>query len=54
MLFKTQKLVDIFIPLNRKGGESRGFAFVKIASKREANWAVDLASGRSWEEGGHR
>ncbi|XP_015166141.1 serine/arginine-rich splicing factor SC35-like [Solanum tuberosum] len=46
-LFDTYgKVVDIFIPRDRRTGESRGFAFVRYKYAEEAQKAVDRLDGR--------
>jgi arginine/serine-rich splicing factor 2 len=42
---KYGKVVDIFIPRNRKTGDSRGFAFVRYKYADEAQKAVDRLDG---------
>ncbi|MCO5577468.1 hypothetical protein L7F22_031300 [Adiantum nelumboides] len=41
------KVVDIFIPRDRRTGESRGFAFVRYKHVDEAQKAVDRLDGRT-------
>uniref|UniRef100_A0A2N9IUQ5 RRM domain-containing protein n=1 Tax=Fagus sylvatica TaxID=28930 RepID=A0A2N9IUQ5_FAGSY len=43
---KYGKVVDIFIPRNRKTGDSRGFAFVRYKYADEAQKAVDRLDGK--------
>ncbi|KAL6964284.1 hypothetical protein U1Q18_035341 [Sarracenia purpurea var. burkii] len=43
---KYGKVVDIFIPKDRRTGESRGFAFVRYKYQDEAQKAVDRLDGR--------
>lgn len=43
---KYGKVVDIFIPRDRRTGESRGFAFVRYKYADEAQKAVDKLDGR--------
>ncbi|XP_074331122.1 serine/arginine-rich splicing factor SC35-like isoform X3 [Apium graveolens] len=43
---KYGKVVDIFIPRDRRTGESRGFAFVRYKYADEAQEAVDKLDGR--------
>ncbi|PSS29211.1 Serine/arginine-rich splicing factor like [Actinidia chinensis var. chinensis] len=43
---KYGKVVDIFIPRDRRTGESRGFAFVRYKYQDEAQKAVDRLDGR--------
>ncbi|KAF8023523.1 hypothetical protein BT93_F0895 [Corymbia citriodora subsp. variegata] len=43
---KYGKVVDVFIPRDRRTGESRGFAFVRYKYKDEAQKAVDKLDGR--------
>nr|QMX85232.1 serine/arginine-rich protein SC18 [Dimocarpus longan] len=43
---KYGKVVDVFIPRNRRTGESRGFAFVRYKYADEAQKAVDKLDGR--------
>ncbi|KAG7977482.1 hypothetical protein I3843_05G033600 [Carya illinoinensis] len=42
---KYGKVVDIFIPRNRRTGDSRGFAFVRYKYADEAQKAVDRLDG---------
>ncbi|GFP98696.1 serine/arginine-rich splicing factor sc35 [Phtheirospermum japonicum] len=42
---KYGKIVDIFIPRDRRTGESRGFAFVRYLYKDEAQKAVNRLDG---------
>ncbi|XP_039144518.1 serine/arginine-rich splicing factor SC35 isoform X2 [Dioscorea cayenensis subsp. rotundata] len=44
---KYGKVVDVFIPRDRRTGESRGFAFVRYKYAEEAQKAVDRLDGRS-------
>lgn len=44
---KYGKVVDIFIPRDRRTGESRGFAFVRYKYADEAQEAVDKLDGRT-------
>ncbi|KAJ8505585.1 hypothetical protein OPV22_006471 [Ensete ventricosum] len=41
------KVVDVFIPRDRRTGESRGFAFVRYKYADEAQKAVDRLDGRN-------
>ncbi|XP_020552059.1 serine/arginine-rich splicing factor SC35-like isoform X1 [Sesamum indicum] len=43
---KYGKVIDVFIPRDRRTGESRGFAFVRFMYKDEAQKAVDKLDGR--------
>ncbi|KAK3193216.1 hypothetical protein Dsin_024526 [Dipteronia sinensis] len=43
---KYGKVVDIFIPRDRRTGESRGFAFVRYKYAEEAQKAVERLDGR--------
>ncbi|KAK3423587.1 hypothetical protein EUGRSUZ_F00318 [Eucalyptus grandis] len=43
---KYGKVVDVFIPRDRRTGESRGFAFVRYKYADEAQKAVDKLDGR--------
>ncbi|KAK0607618.1 hypothetical protein LWI29_017526 [Acer saccharum] len=43
---KYDKVVDIFIPRNRRTGESRGLAFVRYKYSDEAQKAVEKLDGR--------
>ncbi|XAR49449.1 hypothetical protein NMG60_11032665 [Bertholletia excelsa] len=43
---KYGKVVDVFIPKDRRTGESRGFAFVRYKYQDEAQKAVDRLDGR--------
>ncbi|KAJ6842951.1 serine/arginine-rich splicing factor SC35-like [Iris pallida] len=44
---KYGKVVDIFIPRDRRTGESRGFAFVRYKYAEEAQKAVEKLDGRN-------
>ncbi|CAA6665041.1 unnamed protein product [Spirodela intermedia] len=44
---KYGKVVDIFIPRDRRTGESRGFAFVRYKYAEEAQRAVEKLDGRT-------
>eukprot|EP00252_Welwitschia_mirabilis_P023016 TRINITY_DN639_c0_g1_i5.p2 TRINITY_DN639_c0_g1~~TRINITY_DN639_c0_g1_i5.p2 ORF type:complete len:102 (+),score=27.03 TRINITY_DN639_c0_g1_i5:253-558(+) len=41
------KVVDIFIPRDKRTGESRGFAFVRYKYADEAQEAIDRLDGRN-------
>ncbi|KAI5084439.1 hypothetical protein GOP47_0000608 [Adiantum capillus-veneris] len=41
------KVVDIFIPRDRRTGDSRGFAFVRYKHSHEAQKAIDRLDGRN-------
>nr|AGE46169.1 arginine/serine-rich splicing factor SC39 transcript III [Physcomitrium patens] len=41
------KVVDIFIPRDRRTGESRGFAFVRYKYSDEAQKAIERLDGRA-------
>ncbi|KAJ0918817.1 putative RNA recognition motif domain, nucleotide-binding alpha-beta plait domain superfamily [Helianthus annuus] len=43
---KYGKVVDVFIPRDRRTGDSRGFAFVRYKYADEAQKAVDKLDGR--------
>ncbi|KAJ6919872.1 serine/arginine-rich splicing factor SC35-like isoform X4 [Populus alba x Populus x berolinensis] len=43
---KYGKVVDVFIPRDRRTGDSRGFAFVRYKYAEEARKAVDRLDGR--------
>ncbi|XP_059448465.1 serine/arginine-rich splicing factor SC35-like [Corylus avellana] len=43
---KYGKVVDIFIPRNRRTGDSRGFAFVRYKYADEAQKAVERLDGK--------
>ncbi|GAB2217211.1 hypothetical protein Droror1_Dr00000383 [Drosera rotundifolia] len=43
---KYGKVVDVFIPRDRRTGESRGFAFVRYKYQDEAQKAVDKLDGK--------
>ncbi|KAJ6412788.1 SERINE/ARGININE RICH SPLICING FACTOR [Salix viminalis] len=43
---KYGKVVDVFIPRDRRTGDSRGFAFVRYKNGEEAQKAVDRLDGR--------
>lgn len=38
----------LFIPIDKISGKTRGFAFVRFGSLKEAENAVELAHGRLW------
>nr|AGE46128.1 arginine/serine-rich splicing factor SC31 transcript VI [Sorghum bicolor] len=41
------KVVDVFIPRDRRTGDSRGFAFVRYKYADEAQKAIDRLDGRN-------
>ncbi|KZV34433.1 hypothetical protein F511_23407 [Dorcoceras hygrometricum] len=43
---KYGKVVDVFIPRDRRSGDSRGFAFVRYKHQDEAAKAVEKLDGR--------
>ncbi|EFH38788.1 hypothetical protein ARALYDRAFT_920582 [Arabidopsis lyrata subsp. lyrata] len=43
---KYGKVVDVFIPRDRRTGDSRGFAFVRYKYKDEAHKAVERLDGK--------
>ncbi|KAK8931100.1 hypothetical protein KSP39_PZI017019 [Platanthera zijinensis] len=47
LFHKYGKVVDIFIPRDRRTGESRGFAFVRYKYAEEAQKAVEKLDGRN-------
>lgn len=47
LFHKYGKVVDIFIPRDRRTGESRGFAFVRYKYADEAQKAVEKLDGRN-------
>merc|ERR1712142_1367904 len=40
---------DVYIPLERGSGRSRGFAFVRYYDKRDAEDAMDALNGRTYD-----
>lgn len=48
MFCRGGQIVDKVILWNRSSNKSRGFAFVRSATSREAEKALDFAHGRSW------
>lgn len=50
--FWAGRIVNIYLPKVRSSRDTRGFAFVRFATCREAEKAIELAEGRSW--GGHK
>ncbi|KAM0981306.1 hypothetical protein ACFX2A_014654 [Malus domestica] len=44
---KYGKVVDVFIPRDRRTGDSRGFAFVRYKYQDEAHQAVEKLDGSS-------
>lgn len=47
MFHRAGRIVDIFRPKDTSSGKSRGFAFVRLASCREAEKAI-VSIGKSW------
>eukprot|EP00898_Chlorokybus_atmophyticus_P008242 jgi/Chlat1/8419/Chrsp80S07912 len=45
MFERYGKVADVFIPRDRRTGESRGFAFVRFEDEQEANRAVEKLDG---------
>eukprot|EP00268_Persea_americana_P002364 TRINITY_DN10711_c0_g1_i1.p1 TRINITY_DN10711_c0_g1~~TRINITY_DN10711_c0_g1_i1.p1 ORF type:complete len:119 (-),score=12.54 TRINITY_DN10711_c0_g1_i1:62-418(-) len=54
MFQRARRIVDVFIPMDRMRNEIRGFAFVRFATRKEAESAIDLAKGRSRSWGGRK
>lgn len=48
MFSSAGRIIDVFIPEDKRNKCNRGFAFVRFATLREAEKAVELAKGRSW------
>lgn len=48
MFCRAGRVVDVFIPVDQSSRNNRGFAFVRFATKKDAENAVELALGRSW------
>lgn len=48
MFFRSGRIVDSFLPVDRVSGLKRGFAFVRFRSTEEADRAVVEGYGRSW------
>ncbi|XP_035840293.1 uncharacterized protein LOC110912053 [Helianthus annuus] len=46
LFYKYGKVVDVFIPRDRRTGDSRGFAFVRYKYADETQKAVDKLDGR--------
>lgn len=47
MVWRAGRIIDVFIPIDKRSTSNRGFAFVRFASLWEAENAVELAEGRS-------
>ena len=48
IFWRAGKILDVFIPKEKRNSNHRGFAFVRFATLREEEKAVELAEGRSW------
>lgn len=48
MFSNAGRIVDVFIPVEQGTRKNMGFVFVRFATNREAEKAMDLAMGRSW------
>lgn len=48
MFWRVGKILDTFIPVDRKIGKKRGIAFVRFKTKQEAFRAISLGQGQSW------
>lgn len=48
IFWRAGKIRDSFIPIDKISGKTRGFAFVRFGSLKEAENAVELAHGRLW------
>lgn len=48
MFWRAGRIIDVFIPVDQRCQRNRGFAFVRFATLREAEKAVEIAEGRSW------
>lgn len=48
MFWRAGKIMNTFIPVDRKTGRKRGIAFVRFKSRQEALRAISMAHGRSW------
>ena len=50
IFWRAGRLIDVFIPKDKRNNSTRGFAFVRFATLREAEKAVGIAEGRFWGE----
>ena len=48
IFWREGRINDVFIPKDRRDNSNRGFAFVRFATLREAEKAVQIAEGRLW------
>lgn len=48
MFCRAGKILDSFIPIDKKSGIKSGFGFVRFESLQEAEMAVEQARGRSF------
>ena len=46
IFWREGRINDVFIPKDRRDNSNRGFAFVRFATLREAEKAVQIAEGR--------
>lgn len=47
MFFRARRIVDVFLPRDRSSGNTRGFTFVRFATCKEAEKAIEMAEGKS-------
>eukprot|EP00268_Persea_americana_P010845 TRINITY_DN14439_c0_g1_i14.p1 TRINITY_DN14439_c0_g1~~TRINITY_DN14439_c0_g1_i14.p1 ORF type:complete len:147 (+),score=27.06 TRINITY_DN14439_c0_g1_i14:267-707(+) len=48
MFWRAGRIIDMFIPVDKRSNRNRGFAFVRFATFKEAEKVVQLAKRRSW------
>lgn len=47
MFWKVGRIRDVFIPTEKRSNNGKGFTFVRFATLKEAEKAIELAEGRS-------
>eukprot|EP00268_Persea_americana_P030482 TRINITY_DN29470_c3_g1_i1.p1 TRINITY_DN29470_c3_g1~~TRINITY_DN29470_c3_g1_i1.p1 ORF type:complete len:162 (+),score=33.06 TRINITY_DN29470_c3_g1_i1:191-676(+) len=48
IFWRAGRIHDVFIPKERRDNSNRGFTFVRFATLRDAEKAVEIADGRFW------
>jgi RNA recognition motif-containing protein len=48
MVSRAGRIVDVFIPIDKRSNSKRGFAFIRFQTLREAEKAIELVDGSFW------